>query len=106
MHSGRAKSKLGLELYVTTYIIGYDLNKPGHDYAGLIAAIKSMFAAWWHYLDSTWIVRSDKTAVQIRDALKGYLDPSDEMLVADLSGTAAWVGFPDNGSDWLKSNLS
>lgn len=55
---------------MSTYLIGYDLNRPRNDtdYPDLIEAIKA-FGTWWHYLDSTWIVKSDKSAVEIRDAL-------------------------------------
>jgi len=52
-----------------SYLIGYDLNRPrGKDaYPDLIEAIKGL-DNWWHYLDLTWIVKSDLTAVQIRDS--------------------------------------
>ena len=43
-----------------TLLIGYDLDKPDQDYSDLIAAIKKL-GAWWHHLDSTWLVKSDLT---------------------------------------------
>lgn len=88
-----------------TYIIGYDLNKSGKDYDGLIGAIKSLSGTWWHHLDSTWIVVSDLSAKQIRDALRVHLDSDDELLVVRSSGEGAWCGFNNNGSKWLKNNL-
>jgi hypothetical protein len=88
-----------------TYLIGYDLDKPEQDYSELINAIKE-FDGWWHHLDSTWIIKTDDTAVQIRDYLKQHIGPSDKLLVAQLSGVAAWAGFSDEGSKWLKENLS
>lgn len=87
-----------------SYLIGYDLNKTGQDYETLIEQIKKL-GTWWHHLDSTWIVKSDLTAVQIRDNLKPYIDDNDELLVARLSGEAAWTGFSERGSKWLKNNL-
>ena len=48
-----------------SYLIGYDLNKTGQDYKTLIEQIKEL-GSWWHHLDSTWIIKSDLTAVQIR----------------------------------------
>ena len=57
---------------MSAFLIGYDLNSPGKDYAELIARLKK-FSNWWHHLDSTWIVKSDMTHVQIRDELKAYL---------------------------------
>jgi hypothetical protein len=39
-----------------TLLIGYDLDKPGQDYSNLVAEIKRL-GAWWHNLDSTWLVK-------------------------------------------------
>ena len=89
---------------MASYLIGYDLNKPEQDYKELLDAIKS-FTNWWHCLDSTWIVKTDLTAVQIRDKLSPHIDKNDELLVAKLSGEAAWVGFNDECSKWLSNNL-
>ena len=89
---------------MNSYLIGYDLNRPGGNYAELIDAIK-LIGTWWHCLDSTWIVKTDLTAVQIRDALSPHIDSSDELLVVKLSGEAAWIGFDDKCSSWLKANL-
>lgn len=87
-----------------TYLIGYDLNKAGQDYTAVIEAIKKL-GTWWHCLDSTFLVKCDYTAVQIRDYLKQHIDQNDELLVAQVSGDAAWTGFSDNCSSWLKNNL-
>jgi hypothetical protein len=88
-----------------TLLVGYDLNKTGKDYSGLIAKIKGEVDNWWHCLDSTWIVKTSLTTVELRDRLKPYIDSNDELLVAKLSGSAAWVGFDEQCSKWLKDNL-
>lgn len=89
-----------------TMLVGYDLNRPGQNYGDLIDRLKE-FPGWWHHLDSTWIVKTDKTHVQVRDELKQHLlDSNDELLVVDITGdAAAWCGFSDRASTWLKSNL-
>jgi len=91
---------------MSTFLIGYDLDKPGEkDYTDLIAAIK-ILGAWWHHLDSTWIVKSALTHVEVRDVLRPYLSTSDKLLVIDVtSDAAAWTGFNQRGSNWLKDNL-
>lgn len=86
------------------YMIGYDLNREGQDYEPLIEAIKAL-GTWWHHLDSTWIVETAATAVQIRDHLRPLIDDNDELLVARISAPAAWAGFNDRGSKWLKEHL-
>jgi hypothetical protein len=90
---------------MSTYMIGYDLNRPGQNYEDLFNAIKAQSSTWWHHLDSTWIIKSDNNAKAIRDALVPHIDANDELLVAALSGEAAWTGFNDNGSTWLTNNL-
>jgi hypothetical protein len=88
-----------------TYLIGYDLNKTGQNYKDLIEKIKATFTYWWHHLDSTWIVKSNLTAAQIRDLLKPFIDSNDELLVAGLTGESAWTGFDERGSKWLRENI-
>ncbi len=88
-----------------TYLVGYDLNKPGQDYDDLFKAIKAL-GSWWHCLDSTWIIKTDWTSVQIRDDLSKHIDNSDELLVVRLTGEGAWTGFDNQCSQWLKDNLS
>ncbi len=50
--------------------------------------------------------RTDKTAKEMRDTLKRYIDSNDELLVIDVTGDpAAWSGFNERGSKWLRDNL-
>lgn len=90
---------------MATYMIGYDLNREGQDYETLIDAIKKI-GAWWHHLDSTWIVETNATAAQIRDRLRPLIDENDELLVARISAPAAWAGFNERGSKWLREHVS
>ena len=92
---------------MATHLIGYDIHPAkGETYENLFEGIKSL-GAWWHHLDSTWLLISNLTAVQIRDQLKAHLPASDDqLLVLTVSGDAgAWYGFNDSGSKWLKNNL-
>jgi hypothetical protein len=92
------------EQLMKSYLIGYDLRRPGQDYKDLIEAIKNL-GAWWHCLDSTWIIKSNLTAEQIRDNLTPYIDDNDKLLVVKLFREAAWTGFDKNCADWLQTNL-
>lgn len=84
------------------YMICYDLNSPGQDYAGLYEKIKS-YSTWWHHLDSTWIVKTSDTAVQIRDELSQHIDSGDELLVVKF-GSWAGKGFKKRAYDWIHNN--
>lgn len=94
---------------MATYLIMFDLNKEAAGYPTanqkLSDRIRELFATRWHHLDSTWIVVTEMTAVQIRDDLKNYIDSNDEILVVKSASVAAWAGFDKNGSDWLKTYI-
>lgn len=91
---------------MASFIITYDLSKPGTDYEGLYTAIKEISGYWSSRLKSVWVVaRTDLSASDIRDALTPHIDSNDKIFVARLSGEAAWRGIPEDGSKWLKDNL-
>lgn len=88
-----------------TMLVGYDLNKPSQDYDKLIAVLKD-YPNWWHHLDSTWFIKTNDSNITVRDHLKQFIDASDKLLVVDVtSDAAAWTGFNEKGSEWIKSNL-
>jgi hypothetical protein len=90
---------------MNTLLVGYDLNKPGQDYGLLIDRLKA-FGTWWHHLDSTWLVRTELTAMELRTVLRELVDSSDELLVVDVSGTSrAGAGFEEKAYKWLRDNL-
>jgi hypothetical protein len=91
---------------MTIYVIGYDLHpKQGETYDELIAAIKGL-GDWWHCLDSTWLIVSNLTSVQIRDHLWAYMRADDQLLVvAYAPHNSAWRGFNENCNDWLKNHM-
>jgi hypothetical protein len=91
---------------MSTLLIAYDLNSPGQDYSSLIDKIKS-FGAWWHHLDSTWLVVTNEGSARVRDLLRPHLDTNDELLVIDITGDPwATQGLPERANKWLHDNLS
>ena len=84
-------------------LITYDLRQPGRDYTTLINAIKQ-YTTWGYICESTWLIRTPDTCIQVRDNLKQYMDSNDRLFVAELTGVAAWINvICDN--DWLKQNI-
>lgn len=88
-----------------TYLITYDLNKPGQNYSKLFEAIKEL-GAWANYLSSTWIVKTNLSATQIRDRLNPpVIDQNDGLLVVRLQGDwASWLTADAN--EWLQNNIT
>lgn len=87
-----------------TYVISYDLNKPGKNYPDLYEEIQSI-GSWCHPVDSTWFVVSSESATAIRDRLMATVDKTDAVIVTQASAPAAWDGLPSDVSEWLKANL-
>lgn len=89
---------------MSTYVISYDLAKPGRNYEELYDEIKSL-GAWWHHLQSTWLVSTALTASQIRDHLKAKIDPNDKLLVLETGRSWASFGLSDSANDWLRKHI-
>jgi hypothetical protein len=88
------------------YMIGYDLHQPVEQtYDKLYSALETIGSGYWDCLESTWLVVTDKTPVQISDELKQYLKDGDRLLVMRYGEGAAWHGFEDNCQTWLEDTL-
>jgi len=100
-------SNIETGLQLATILIAYDVHPArGAAYDHLIHAIQSL-GAWWHHLETVWIVRSGHTPNEIRDHLKPFIGTDDQLLVVDISGDrAGWAGVSDAGSKWLDENIA
>lgn len=90
---------------MTTYIICYDLAKPGQDCPDLIKAIQA-YGAYCHLQKSVWLIVSEVESSVIRENLKRYLNNNDKLFVAQVSASAAWTeNHADKISEWLRTFL-
>jgi len=89
---------------VKIYIINYDLRKQ-RDYDSLYQAIRS-YQDYTHVLDSMWIIVTSSSSLLIRDHLAKNMDKDDGLIVAQVTGEAAWRELGDDVYYWLKQNLS
>jgi hypothetical protein len=82
------------------YLITYELNSD-KDYTGLYDTIKS-YEAWWHYIDSTWLVNTDLSAEQISDELLPHIDKDKDNLLVVKVDIAERQGWLSKGAwDWI-----
>ncbi|TAM23949.1 MAG: hypothetical protein EPN68_09515 [Rhodanobacter sp.] len=88
---------------MSLYQISYDLRKQ-RNYDALYERIKA-YGNWCHALESSWVISTPQSAVQVRDNLRQVLDSDDGLLVTRLSGQAAWYGLSETISTWLKTQL-
>lgn len=86
--------------------ISYDLigtAETSADYERLIAKIKSLGAAK-RVAYSLWVVDTELTAAEVRDALRSYIDSDDKLIVMPRVSGSAWRGLPDDAATWLKEH--
>lgn len=89
---------------MATYIISYDLVKAGaKDYTNLYNAIKSL-GKWAKVVESTWVVVSELSIVEVRDSLTLHMDATDRIIVAKSGNAGAWKNVICS-NEWLKTNL-
>lgn len=88
---------------MSLYQISYDLRKQ-RNYDALFERIKA-YGNWCHALESCWVISTNQSAAQVRDNLLQAIDGDDGLLVARLSGEAAWYGLEPVVSNWLKTQL-
>ena len=91
---------------MSTFLIGYDLNQAGQDYTDLINEIKKLSGGTWcHPLDSTWLIKCNLKAVELRNQLQTTMDSNDDILVIDLTNDASAWCLDRQCSDWLLKHL-
>ncbi len=73
---------------MTVYLISYDLDKPGQNYARLIARLEQLGA--FRVLFSQWALQTTWTAIQLRDDLRLYTDANDRLLITQVGAWASW----------------
>ena len=84
----------------TVYIVTYELRPPAQRYDELQTLIKSE-GKWARLGQSSYLVISNKTAVQLRDKFKTVLDGNDNIFVGKVIAPAAWAGMPDKVTEWI-----
>lgn len=86
------------------YVVSYDLNKSGQEYEGLYEELKNS-AAWWHYLDSTWLIYTSESADQLYSRIGKHIDENDYALVIEVKRNyQGWL--PDKAWEWIREHVS
>jgi hypothetical protein len=89
---------------VSTIQINYDLRQPTRDYQPVYDYIKA-FPGWCRLLKSCWLVRTSKTAGEVRDDLKRLVDSNDEVATFDVTGDSWATNWSDERTTWLHNNM-
>jgi hypothetical protein len=85
------------------YLITYDLHKPGKDYTSLHNTIKTA-STWWHYIESTWIIKTDLSVNEWSNRIRSVTDSNDNFLIVDISKQNRQGWLPKKAWDWIREN--
>lgn len=88
---------------MATYVVSYDLTRPGQNYPGLTKYLDSLNGG--RIQQSVWVVSTSLTASQLHDAVNQHLDKTDKLFVLKSGREAAWTGLTPAWDKWLQDNL-
>lgn len=94
---------------MTLIVISYDLNREGANYSArdkaVIDKIKSLSPKWWHGQDSTWMIVTASTALDVAKAIWAVMGAKDNLVVVPAARGGAYAGFTGDTKTWLEQNL-
>ncbi len=88
------------------YIVTYDLKKdsPPEKYNNLINLIKEG-GVWACLGGSSYLVETEESPVQLRNKYGQVLCQGDMLFVSTVSAPAAWRGYSQQITDWIKEKM-
>ena len=86
------------------YLISYDLIKSAErDYTPVYEAIKSI-GHWWHYLESSWIVDTDRDVNYVVDTIHAEMRQGDRLFVVQIDNQSRNGWLPKDAWDWIRTH--
>ncbi len=87
-----------------TFLISYDLNDAQSDVYERLFDFFESFGTWAHITESLWAIKTEKTAVEIRDAICELVPAKSSVFVIKSGIASAWKDVLCSNK-WLKDNL-
>lgn len=86
-----------------TFLVTYDLKRPGQNYSDLYDAIKSE-GDWQHPLESTWVVKTDNLVLAntIYEHLRPCIDENDSLFIVEITAQDSQGWLAKSFWEWLK----
>lgn len=84
-------------------IVSYDLSTPGKNYEPLLKRIKD-YGPWARLGGSAYLIVTDQLPATVRDSLGQVIDANDKLYVGVAPAPSAWLGMPNDVSNWIVAN--
>lgn len=87
-----------------SFLITYDLKRPGHNYTWLYDAIKRL-GDWQHPMESTWFVKVpySVTANDIYERIRPTMDQDDYLFVVEITNANYYGWLSRDFWPWIKN---
>ena len=88
-----------------TFLVTYDLKRPGQNYSDLYDAIKSE-GDWQHPLESIWAVKTGTSvsAGTLYKRLRPLIDENDSLFIVEITDQDRQGWLAKSFWTWLKEN--
>lgn len=87
------------------YLISYDLIGPNRDYEAVKKHVIETYGTRAKPLESVWLVKTDESAGEVRDALKAHVDANDQLLVVQVAGGWGTRNIDKIVTDWMQAQI-
>lgn len=86
-------------------LITYNLT-PNRDYTAFFNAIKSSPATtWWHYIDSTWLIKTDELPEAMLERFRPHINEGTDTILITKTDTSVYNGWlPKEAHEWIKAH--
>lgn len=85
-------------------LVTYELRGPNQmQRRTAIAQTISTSPAWWHHLESTWLILTNDSPEELTEQLSPHLGDSDHLLIVGVDRNITQSGLlPQHAWDWLE----
>lgn len=85
------------------YLVTYDFREPTEKQLEDFYGELKNSSAWWHFIEGTWLIRTNEDAKTIYARLKPYINVNVNLLVLDVgTDMAGWL--PKKAWDWIQQH--
>jgi len=84
-------------------LVTFSLRNPDKDYSSFFVSIRGNALNWWHYIEQTCVVSTEKDADAYAHLLYPHLEATDSLLVVEIQPRQFQGWLPPAAWEWLNS---
>ena len=83
-------------------LITYELKNKEYEHDKLHDNITNL-GQWWHYIENTWIVRTERDVKYCTDLLHSCMDNEDKLFIVDITAAEFNGWLPEKAWRWIEN---